>query len=108
MECKDNQGLLNQLIAEAAFEHIPAAFFCELTRRCNLRCRHCYLTDYDDNDELSTREWLKELDEIASLGGVAFTISGGEALLRDDVEEISRARRGIGVFYPAFYQRDAD
>jgi AdoMet-dependent heme synthase len=102
MECKDNQGLLNQLIAEAGFDRIPAAVFGELTRRCNLRCRHCYLTDYDGDDELSTREWLGILDQIATLGGFVFTISGGEALLRDDVEEIAGHAVELGYFTRLF------
>jgi radical SAM protein with 4Fe4S-binding SPASM domain len=102
MECKDNRGLLNQLIAEANFDRIPAAVFGELTRRCNLRCRHCFLTDHDGDDELSTREWLGVLDEIAGLGGFIFTISGGEALLRDDVEEIAGHAVELGFFTRLF------
>lgn len=102
MECKDNQGLLSQLIAEANYDRIPAAVFGELTRRCNLRCRHCYLTDYDGDDELSTREWLGVLEEIAALGGFVFTISGGEALLRDDLEEIAGHAVELGFFTRLF------
>jgi radical SAM protein with 4Fe4S-binding SPASM domain len=93
---------MEQLIAEAGWERIPAAIFAELTRRCNLRCKHCYLTDYNGDNELSTREWLDVLDEIAGLGGFVLTISGGEALLRDDLEEIAAHAVELGYFTRLF------
>jgi AdoMet-dependent heme synthase len=102
MECLENQGLLSQLIAEAGWNHIPAAIFAELTRRCTLRCNHCYLTDYEGDNELSTREWLDLLDEVAGMGGFIFTISGGEPLLRDDVEEIAAHAVELGFFTRLF------
>jgi radical SAM protein with 4Fe4S-binding SPASM domain len=102
MDCQDRPGLLTNLIAEASFKHIPASLFAELTRRCNLRCHHCFLNDHDGGQELSTREWLGVLDEIAGMGGFVFTISGGEPLLRDDLEEIAAHAVELGYFTRLF------
>jgi len=102
MDCFDNQGLVTQLIAEAGWKHIPAAIFGELTRRCNLRCNHCYLSSYESDYELTTAEWFRILDEVALMGGFIFTISGGEPLLRDDLEEIAAHAIELGYFTRLF------
>lgn len=64
-----------------------------LTRRCNLRCPHCYLDASARRtataDELTTREVQGVLEELAS--GSAHTmvvLTGGEPLLRRDLEAI--------------------
>jgi radical SAM protein with 4Fe4S-binding SPASM domain len=79
----------------------PVVFW-NITRRCNLSCRHCYLDagpGRDGNAELSTAEALAFIDDLADLGSPLLIISGGEPLVREDVWELfSRARdRSIGV-----------
>jgi radical SAM protein with 4Fe4S-binding SPASM domain len=65
-----------------------------VTRRCNLRCKHCYLdASRPMPDELSTDEALRVLGEIAEVNRETLLIlSGGEPLLRPDLDAlISRA-----------------
>jgi radical SAM protein with 4Fe4S-binding SPASM domain len=65
-----------------------------LTRRCNLACAHCYISAgswQTDADELSTAECLRIADEILELSpSPMFVLSGGEPLVRDDLEAIAR------------------
>ena len=75
-----------------------------LTRRCNLRCAHCYLDagtrDGGAGDELETGEALGLLDRIAALSNeIMVVLTGGEPLLRRDVEVLARraADRGLMV-----------
>ncbi|MCK5916798.1 MAG: radical SAM protein [Cocleimonas sp.] len=64
-----------------------------LTQRCNLACQHCYLDattlrDKDDS-ELSTEEVCHLLDDIAVMDhGSLIVLTGGEPLVRRDIEEI--------------------
>ncbi|WP_146066842.1 radical SAM/SPASM domain-containing protein [Candidatus Venteria ishoeyi] len=64
-----------------------------LTRRCNLACAHCYL-DADtlrkhNPDELSTQAVCDLLDDVATLNhGTMVVLTGGEPLLRRDLEAI--------------------
>ncbi|MEX1181852.1 MAG: radical SAM protein [Gemmatimonadota bacterium] len=64
-----------------------------LTRRCNLACAHCYISAgawHDSADELTTVEVHRITDEILDLNPAPlFILSGGEPLLRDDLEEIA-------------------
>lgn len=56
-----------------------------VTRACNLRCLHCHAAARDAMaDELSVREAIRAIDEMASLGTEALIFSGGEPLLRKD------------------------
>lgn len=62
-----------------------------LTRRCNLRCEHCYLdagTRLDgENSELSTNEVKKVINDIAALSQECMIVmTGGEPLLRPDID----------------------
>jgi MoaA/NifB/PqqE/SkfB family radical SAM enzyme len=55
-----------------------------LTRRCNKRCRYCGRDADAGKAELSSREALRIVDELAA-GSVRFIgFTGGEVLLRDD------------------------
>lgn len=67
--------------------------FWESTSRCNLACVHCRRIDSDDSstDDLTTTEFCRVLDSIATLDGTCIIVfSGGEPLLRDDWEELAR------------------
>jgi heme d1 biosynthesis radical SAM protein NirJ len=69
-----------------------------LTRRCNLRCRHCYTTSADVAfpGELSREQALGVVDDLAAFRIPALILSGGEPLSRAGFHEIAeRARRGL-------------
>lgn len=73
-----------------------------LTRRCNLNCAHCYLdagTRMDgDREELTTAEVEAVLDEIVAVGDETMVVlTGGEPLLRPDLESIARYGAGLGL-----------
>jgi pyrroloquinoline quinone biosynthesis protein E len=64
----------------------------ELTYRCPLRCPYCSNPlDYSERrDELTTDDWLRVLAEAAELGALQVNFSGGEPLLRPDLEQLVR------------------
>ena len=73
-----------------------------LTRRCNLKCAHCYLDagtlNNDDPDELATSEVCALLNEIASLSDETMVVlTGGEPLLRPDIMDIAAHASGLGL-----------
>ena len=62
----------------------------ELTYLCPLRCVYCSnptnLAAHPDR--LSTADWLRVFEEAAELGALQLNLSGGEPLLRRDLEEL--------------------
>lgn len=73
-----------------------------LTRRCNLHCAHCYLDAGTRAEgaagELTTREVNALLDDIASLNNETMVVlTGGEPLLRTDIEVIARHGASLGL-----------
>ena len=67
-----------------------------LTRRCNLRCRHCYTSsaDVDFPGELTHAQALAVLDDLETFRIPALILSGGEPLARKDFFELApRARQ---------------
>jgi 12,18-didecarboxysiroheme deacetylase len=63
-----------------------------MTRRCNLKCIHCYSNsaDTDYPNELSTEEGKKLIDDLAQFGSPVILFSGGEPLLRHDLLELAQ------------------
>jgi AdoMet-dependent heme synthase len=64
-----------------------------LTRRCNLECAHCYISagpHESAEGELRTEECLRIAEQILEVNPAPLVIlSGGEPLLRDDLETIA-------------------
>ena len=60
------------------------------TRRCNLRCVHCYAASEAraDPNELTTDEAKAFFDDLAAFGAPVLLVSGGEPLLREDLFEL--------------------
>lgn len=87
----------------AKLNHAPKPFWllAEITYRCPLHCAFCYNpTDYvtHTQNELSTEQWIKVLRDARKLGALQLGISGGEPLLRDDIEEIVAEAGSLGYY----------
>ncbi|GHC24818.1 heme d1 biosynthesis radical SAM protein NirJ [Gemmobacter caeni] len=69
-----------------------------LTRTCNLRCRHCYTTSADVPfpGELSHAEAMAVLDDLHAFGIPALILSGGEPLSRFDFFDLATRARELG------------
>ena len=66
-----------------------------LTRRCNLKCRHCYTVsaDVDFPGELTHEQALGVLDDLGDFGIPALILSGGEPMGRFDFFDLAEAAR---------------
>jgi radical SAM protein with 4Fe4S-binding SPASM domain len=89
--------------ADASQPYVPHVVAWNLTRRCNLACAHCYISAgswHEAAGELSTDACLRLLGEILDVSPSPMLIlSGGEPLLRPDLERIAEggAARGATV-----------
>jgi radical SAM protein with 4Fe4S-binding SPASM domain len=77
---------------------VPDFVHFNLTYRCNLRCIYC-LDDLTCQDELSFQEVLSIIDQLADLGVLEITFTGGEPFLRDDLPKVTNHafKRGFKV-----------
>jgi len=78
----------------------PLWLLAELTYRCPLHCIFCYNpTDFARHEsELGTDEWLRVLREGRALGAVQCGFSGGEPLVRDDLEVLVAEAHRLGYY----------
>ncbi len=70
-----------------------------MTRRCNLKCVHCYAQakDIEFENELSTEEGKALIDDLANYGSPVILFSGGEPTLRKDLPELAAYAREKGM-----------
>ena len=75
------------LVSKLAGEETPLSAMIEIADRCNEKCVHCYQVQ-GQKGEMTTEEIFGVLDELAEMGVLFLTISGGEATLRKDFLDI--------------------
>ena len=76
--------------APAPPERKPKVVGWEITSQCNLTCAHCFTAAMNrPHDELSTAECRQVIDSLHRLGVDLIGWTGGEPLLRADLEELS-------------------
>jgi radical SAM protein with 4Fe4S-binding SPASM domain len=69
-----------------------------LTRACNLSCRFCFFSaGRACEDELTTADYFRLIDQLAAMGVRTVYLMGGEPLLRKDVFDIACRAREQGL-----------
>lgn len=81
-----------RLVERAKKTRTPILGHFELTARCNLDCKMCYVHTMDNavalRKELSTEQWKRIFDEAIECNMLYATLSGGECLIRKDFKEL--------------------
>ena len=60
----------------------------QITNKCNLKCRHCYIYK-EIFSELSVNRVRRTLEEFEEMQGLRVLITGGEPLMHGNIEEIN-------------------
>lgn len=78
----------------------PLWLLAELTYRCPLQCPYCSNpVDYARHrEELTTDEWISVLREARKMGAAQLGFSGGEPLVRRDLETLIEEARRLGYY----------
>jgi radical SAM protein with 4Fe4S-binding SPASM domain len=103
----DYGPLVRELHRRAAARRQPVNGLFELTERCNLACRMCYVRQPPGDaarraGELSAAQWL-ELARAAKDNGMVFLLlTGGEVFLRPDFFEIYTPLTRLGLILTLF------
>jgi len=70
-----------------------------MTRRCNLKCVHCYAhaVDPEGVDEINTEQAKVIIKDLADFGAPVMLFSGGEPLVRKDLPELAKFATDNGM-----------
>ncbi|GMV05017.1 MAG: radical SAM/SPASM domain-containing protein [Gemmatimonadota bacterium] len=81
------------------FDQAPFLVIWETTQACDLACKHCRAEAQPNRhpDELTTAEAKRMLDDIRRFGPIIFVFSGGDALKRPDIVELTEYGAGLGL-----------
>ena len=79
-------------------QFVPRLIAWELTRHCNLNCVHCRAAADQGpyENELTTEECLRILEEIKEVGTPIIILTGGEPLLREDIFLLAKRASELG------------
>ena len=74
----------------------PLTAVLKVTHECNLKCIHCPWRKWKVKD-MSTKRWLKIIEEAREKGCILCIIEGGEPLLRKDLNVLIRHAKNMGM-----------
>ena len=91
-KCEFYMKLADSPAAKEKAEFIPLVISWNVTRKCNLKCSHCYInaTKEELRGELTTEEAKRLMDQISDVSRPLLILSGGEPLLREDIYDLIR------------------
>lgn len=86
---RDSSKLPSHLLQFSEDKH-PVVVW-NVTRRCNLKCVHCYAhaKDIAFDNELTTGQGKELIDDLSAFGSPVMLFSGGEPLVRKDLPELA-------------------
>ena len=97
----DDNSFWNNLRISAAENYIPIHGHFEITPRCNLNCKMCYVhlnnAQMGDIKELSLEKWKQIIDQAIDEGMIFASISGGECLTSPYFDELYLYLKSKGV-----------
>jgi PqqA peptide cyclase len=77
----------------------PYTLTAELTYRCPLQCAYCSNpTSYEGRSALDTDQWRRLLAEAEAIGVMQVNLTGGEPLLRSDLEQVVAHAHHLGLY----------
>lgn len=102
MEQRTSAQIRKVLTLKCAAAGVPVSGTFELTPRCNLSCRMCYVRMTPEQmtligKERTSAEWLKLAGQAKAEGMVFLLITGGEPTLRSDFVEIYEGLAKMGL-----------
>lgn len=82
-------------------DHIPLWLLAELTYACPLQCPYCsnpLEMSASRKNELSTEQWFDVMQQARKMGAVQLGFSGGEPLVRPDLEKLIVEAKSLGFY----------
>jgi PqqA peptide cyclase len=80
----------------------PFTLIAELSYRCPLHCPYCSnpldIGNSSYRDELETSDWIRAFGQARGLGVLQLALTGGEPMLRRDLEELCAGAREAGLY----------
>ncbi|MFQ6080600.1 MAG: radical SAM protein [Candidatus Bathyarchaeia archaeon] len=92
-------GIGRRGVTKPQFLDAPFLVVWNYTNACNLRCKHCYQrAERPGPNELSTREKLRVVSDLAEAGVVSIAFSGGEPLMSRDFYRVAAEAKKRGMY----------
>ena len=88
----------------------PVSLYWAVTSRCGYRCEHCSAAGRATAEELTTEEALRVVRDLQDLGVSILGFTGGEPLLRPDLDDLLRAvdDRSATILFTSGHGLDED
>ncbi len=79
----------------------PISMYLCLTQKCPNNCIYCSAKNRDGENELTTQEWIKVINDLQDMKTPIIGLTGGEPMLREDIFDIVRSidKRSVSTLF---------
>lgn len=97
---------LKGIVSLTSGKPVPVVTNFAITPKCPCNCWHCSFSDRSKQDVLSFDQLQKTISDVQDLGTSVIGLTGGEPLLRDDLEDIiaSIDKRSMPLIFTTGYR----
>jgi len=89
VEFRDAPAFRKYYVAGNSEMWVPHYISLELTKKCDLKCIHCYAeASITKSPEITTQKWLEILKEFYALGTLTINLTGGDPFAYEEIFEI--------------------
>jgi len=99
---KNIHGL--RFLKNYAYNHVvnsvkrPTYAYIAITSLCNSQCKYCDMWKNKGENEPTTEEWKIIINDLAEIGVVTLTLSGGEPFIRKELFELAFHAKSCDIF----------
>lgn len=99
----ENLDHLIKRISDKERFFFPSSIMFEITQRCNLRCKFCYLgSQLNAEFDMPKEKIFNLIDQLDEVGCMEIVLTGGEPLIRKDFLEIYKHIKARGILVIIF------
>lgn len=99
---KQDYPIKQTICKRAAYKNVPVSGSFELTPRCSLNCKMCYIRMTPEQmkplgTEMTLDQWINLARDAREMGLTFILLTGGEPFLRPDIFELIAALNEMGI-----------
>lgn len=94
---KETDEIVKRSLDYTKYDHFCEVAHLEISSKCNMDCKYCYVSGKGQHEGLSTDQWKRIIDNLASARVFQVSFGGGEPTMRPDLFDLAKHVNRTGM-----------